>query len=84
MEDEPMMTYRMVRTHPAPDELPLVFGGPAELMKAAQENGRGRYDVDEFAAAVETLSSGHTFRQRGTIIHRADGENIFEPCPWPD
>ena len=34
-----MMTYRMVRTHPTPDELPLVFGGPAALVAAARENG---------------------------------------------
>jgi hypothetical protein len=25
-----MMTHRMVRTHPADDVLPLVFGGPSE------------------------------------------------------
>ena len=79
-----MMTYRMVRTHPTPEELPLVFGGPAELVTAARENGSGRYAVDEFAAAGETLSSGHTSRQWGVIIHQADGTIIPEPNPWAD
>ncbi len=36
-----MMTYRMVCTHTAPDELPIVFGGTLELIEAARENGPG-------------------------------------------
>ena len=48
----------MVRTHPTPEELPLVFGGPAELVVTAQEIGPGRYTVDECAG--EPLSSGYT------------------------
>jgi hypothetical protein len=47
-----MMTYRMVRTHPTQEELPLIFGGPAELVATARENGPGRYTVDEFAASM--------------------------------
>ena len=78
-----MMTYRMVRTHPAEDVLPLVFGGPAELVAAARENGPGRYHVDEFAPAGELLSSGHTSRQWGVIIHQPDGTIAPEPHPWP-
>jgi hypothetical protein len=78
-----MMTYRMVRTHPTPEELLLICGGPAELVATARENGPGRYTVDEFAAAGETLSSGHTARQWGVIIHQAGGEIITEPNPWP-
>jgi hypothetical protein len=77
-----MMTYRMVCTHLAPEELPLVFGGPAELVAAARESGPSRYHVDDFAAAGETHSSGHTARQWGVIIHQAGGEIVTEPIPW--
>ena len=66
-----MMTYRMVRTH------------PAELVTAARDHGPGRYVVDEFAPAGEMLSSGHTSRQWGAIIHETDGTIIPEPHPWP-
>jgi hypothetical protein len=78
------MTYRMIRTRPTHDELPLVFGGLAELVKAARENGRGRYHVDEFAAAGEAIPSGHTVREWGMITHQANGQIISEPLAWPD
>jgi hypothetical protein len=77
------MTYRLVRTRPRQDALPLVFGGLAELVKAARENGPRRYNVDEFAAAGEALPSGHTVRQWGVITHQANGHIISEPLPWP-
>ena len=79
-----MMIYRMVRTHPAEDVLPLVFGGPSELVATAREHGPGRYTVDEFASAGELFSSGHTSRQWGVIIHRPDGTVASEPYPWAD
>jgi hypothetical protein len=78
-----MNAYRMVRTHPTPDVLPLVFGGLAELVAAARENGAGRYRVDEFAPAGDLLSSGHSSRQWGSIIHQPDGTIDPEPHPWP-
>jgi hypothetical protein len=79
-----MMTYRMVRTHPAPYVLPLVFGGPAELVATAREHSPGRAHVDEFAPPGELLSSGHSSRQWGVIIHQPDGTIIPEHGPWPD
>jgi len=80
-----MATYCMVRkTRDLEDPLPLVFGGVDELTEAGREHGPGRYHVDEFAAAGETLASGHTCRQWGTIIHQADGTIIPKPNPWPE
>jgi hypothetical protein len=78
-----MMTYRLVRTYPTPEELLLTFGGPDELVATVLKSGPGRYTVDEFAVVGETLSSGHTARQWGVIIHQAGGEIITEPNPWP-
>ena len=71
------MTFRKVRTHPTSEVLPLAFGGPDELIAAAQENGAGRYTLDEFAAAREILSSGHTCRQRGVVLHFGLGFRDF-------
>jgi hypothetical protein len=78
------MTYRMVRTSPTYDELPLVFGSLADLEAAARVHGPGRYHVDEFAAAGEVLSTGHTSREWGVIIHQPDGTIVSKPCQWPE
>ena len=42
------------------EPLPLIFGGVTDLAKASREYRPGRYHVDEFAAAGDTLPSGHT------------------------
>jgi hypothetical protein len=67
---------RLARTRPSPQELPLFFGGPDESLEAVRDDGPGCFQVDLFAAAVETLSSGQTARQLGVIIHRPDRQML--------
>jgi hypothetical protein len=41
-----------------------------------------RYDVDEISAGP--LTSGHTSRDLGVVIKRADGTVVLEPDLWPE
>jgi hypothetical protein len=56
----------------------------ADTLEGAREIVRGqspgRYDVDEIRA--EPFPSGHTSRQWGRLIRRADGGVDHEPWPW--
>jgi hypothetical protein len=61
----------------APNLGGFIFGRPDELIAAAQEIGPSRYMVDEFAAAGEILSSGHTCRQWGVVNHFGLGFRDF-------
>jgi hypothetical protein len=49
-----------------------------EIVRSARP---GRYHIDEMSSTP--LSSGHTARRWGVVVHNADGRIEKDPDPWP-